>query len=82
MNSFLTDNAGVIVNNKGEMKGNIIANILPLTMYKIFNNVFFQGGKMFEESQITEVIPQIKFQEASKKEFQASTVEPGRICSL
>lgn len=54
MNSFLTDNAGVIVNNKGEMKGNIIANILPLTMYKIYNNVFFQGGKMFEESQITE----------------------------
>ena len=52
MDSFLTDNAGVIVNNKGEMKGNILANILLLTMfkYKIFNsNIFFAGGKMFQE---------------------------------
>ena len=61
MDSFLTDNAGVIVNNKGEMKGtgNIIANIVLLTMFKYKNliqnnNVLFGGGKMFEEIQITE----------------------------
>lgn len=50
MNFFFIDNVGVIVNNKGEMKGNIIVNILLLIMYKIYNNVFFQGGKMFDES--------------------------------
>ena len=65
MDSFLTDNAGVIVNNKGEMEGNIIANILLLTMFKyknlIYNNnVLFGGGKMFEEIQITEELWEMK----------------------